>query len=265
MRIAFFDSGIGGLSVLRQALLSMPTHQYIYYADTRNAPYGKKTGAEVRACVMSAVEFLAGLGLDALVIACNTATSVAIKELRARFGFPIIGMEPAVKPALTGNQGKKVLVCATSLTLQEEKLENLIKNLNGRHKVALIALDALVTFAERFEFDTPPVNDYLMGQFAHLDWHEYETAVLGCTHFIFYRLQIERLSDGRVKVLDGNVGTIKQLMRTLKLAPPTIVPSTPAIKDTPEIIFYTSGLVESEPRRQRMLQLLQTESGTVLC
>ena len=125
MRIVFFDSGIGGLTVLKRALVAMPNEEYIYYADTRNVPYGVKPKDEVRTYVLNAADFLSRQNIQALVIACNTATSVAINDLRQRFDFPVIGMEPAVKPAIVRNTGKKILVFATSLTLKESKLDTL--------------------------------------------------------------------------------------------------------------------------------------------
>jgi glutamate racemase len=253
MRLAFFDSGIGGLTVLRHALAALPEDEFIYYADTRHAPYGVKPKAEVGARVLDAAGFLARQGIDALVVACNTATAVAIQTLRERFGFPVIGMEPAVKPALARNTGKKVLVLATSLTLKESKLETLIANLDRDRKVERRELDGLVAFAERFEFDTPPVRDYLAGKFASFRWEQNESVVLGCTHFIFYRNAIQTLAGERVRVLDGNEGTVRQLARVL--APLRRgAPRPPGA--VPRLTFYASGLPETPERMKRMTALL---------
>ena len=104
MKIGFFDSGIGGLTVLKEAIKILPNEDYIYYADTVNAPYGTKLRETVRKHIFTAVEFLSTLGVDILVIACNTATSVAANELRSNYFFPIVGMEPAVKPAIEKKQ-----------------------------------------------------------------------------------------------------------------------------------------------------------------
>ena len=125
MKIGFFDSGIGGLTVLSEALKRLPNHEYLYYADTVHAPYGPKPKEEVREYVFKAIEFLVNEGAQIIVIACNTATSIAVSELRQKYSIPIIGMEPAVKPAIESveNSTKRVLVTATPLTLKEEKLK----------------------------------------------------------------------------------------------------------------------------------------------
>ena len=148
MKIAFFDSGIGGLTVLQEALKILPHEQYIYFADSDNAPYGIRTSQEIRNLVFDAVEFLIKQDIKALVLACNTATSVAVKELRATYTLPIIGMEPAVKPALKAADNKKTLICATQRTLEEDKLKELIQNLNAESKVEQLSLQNLVIYAE---------------------------------------------------------------------------------------------------------------------
>ena len=124
MAIAVFDSGIGGLSVLSQARQRLPKKDYVYYADTKNVPYGVKSKEEVLGYVNEAAEFLLGLGnIEALVLACNTATSVAAASLRSKYDIPILGMEPAVKPAVTADKVHRILVTATPLTLREEKMQ----------------------------------------------------------------------------------------------------------------------------------------------
>ena len=148
MVIAFFDSGIGGLTVLKHALRELPDYDYLYFADTKNAPYGVKTAEHVKRLVFAAVDFIAKQNVQALVVACNTATSVAITDLRRRYPFRILGMEPAVKPAVITNRGGKILVLATSLTLQAGKLETLIASVDKNNKTVKMEMDALVGFAE---------------------------------------------------------------------------------------------------------------------
>jgi glutamate racemase len=267
VRLAFFDSGIGGLTVLRRALGALPGDEFIYYADTRHAPYGVKPKAEVAARALDAAAFLARQDIDALVVACNTATAVSIQALRERFGFPVIGMEPAVKPALARNGGKKVLVLATSLTLRESKLETLIANLDKDRKVERRELDRLVAFAEDFEFDTPAVRAYLAEKFAALCWDDYESAVLGCTHFLFYRDAIRALAGGRIALLDGNEGTVNQLVRVLAPLRQPDAPRPPGADGgprppgaAPRVTFYASGLPETPERIARMTALLDENS-----
>ena len=128
MKIGFFDSGIGGITVLNEAIKQLPNEDYIYFADTDNTPYGVKPKDEVKKYILAAIDFIYAKGVDAIVIACNTATSIAIEDLREKYNIPILGMEPAVKPAIEKNHStnKRVLVTATPLTLKEEKLKNLM-------------------------------------------------------------------------------------------------------------------------------------------
>ncbi|MEL7648082.1 MAG: glutamate racemase [Sedimentibacter sp.] len=218
MKIGFFDSGIGGITVLHDAVKMMPNVDYIYYADTDNVPYGKKTKEEVRHFVFDAVDFIVSQGVKAIVIACNTATSVAIRDLRTRYSIPIIGMEPAVKPAVEKNRdaSKRVIVTATDLTLKEEKLQNLIDKLDNEHIVDLLSLQELVTFSERFDFSEETAMPYLKRQFSKYDLNSCDTVVLGCTHFTFYRNMIKSLLPEGVDIIDGNQGTVKNLKKILE-------------------------------------------------
>ncbi len=127
MKIGISDSGVGGLTVLNEALQHMPDEDYIYLADTYNVPYGTKTREQVKELILNIVEFLDSKDIDVLVVACNTATSVGITELRRKYSFPVIGMEPAVKYALERNISGRVLVLATPLTLTEKKYKDWLK------------------------------------------------------------------------------------------------------------------------------------------
>ncbi len=210
--IAFFDSGVGGLTVLNEALSKMPQEHFIYYADTDHVPYGTKSKEEILQRVLQAAEFLSKLELKALVVACNTATSVAINSLRASYDFPIIGMEPAVKPGLQMVEERKVLVCATDRTLEEEKLHALVKDLKGEAYTTFLSLQALVGYAENKKIGEQEVVHYLKTQFKSLDWSHYDALVLGCTHFSYYTKIIEQVIPKHIAVLDGNAGTVKHLM-----------------------------------------------------
>jgi glutamate racemase len=218
MKIGFFDSGIGGLTVLYDTLKLLPNEDYIYYADTLNVPYGPKPKEEVKKYILNAVDFIIKQGVKAVVIACNTATSVAIEELRAKYDIPIIGMEPAVKPAVEKNRdiNKRVLVTATELTIKEERLQNLISKLDNEHVVDLLPLPGLVKFSEGLEFSDEIVLPYLKEELSKYDIRNYETIVLGCTHFSYYRDMFKKLAGKQVNIIDGNNGTAKNLKRILK-------------------------------------------------
>jgi glutamate racemase len=211
MKIGVFDSGIGGLSVLHEARKVLPDEHYLYYADTAHVPYGTKPKAEVRAYVFEAIAFLRDQGCDAIVVACNTATSVAIDDLRAAFSLPIIGMEPAVKPAVQAHNHKRVLVFATEMTLKEPKFHNLISKVDNAGIVDYLSLQELVLFSERFEFGEETVLPYLRKRLAEVEVANYGHVVLGCTHFSYFRPQLRQMFPEGTILLDGNTGTVQHL------------------------------------------------------
>ncbi len=215
--IAFFDSGMGGLTVLKEAQNLLPNEHFIYFADTDHVPYGTKTKEEIIHLVQHAAQFLTQFSLKALVVACNTATSVAIKELRATYDFPIIGMEPAIKPAVQQNTSLKTMVSATELTLKEDKLHRLVQDLDAGAKVDFLSLQELVAFAEEFRFYHTEVWNYLEQTLKQVDWSQYDSLVLGCTHFIYFRKQLRYLLPHHVKLIDGNLGTIRHLKNQIHL------------------------------------------------
>lgn len=223
VKIAFFDSGIGGLTVLHQAMRLLPEEDYIFYADTAHVPYGEKSKETVRNYVFEAADFLAHQNLKALVIACNTATSIAADELRDRYTFPILGIEPAVKPAVQESEKKrkKVLVLATRLTLREEKYHNLVQRIDRHEIVDSLALPGLVTFAERFIFDDERVYAYLKTMLDPLPLNDYGTVVLGCTHFPFFKDQLKKFFPADTDIIDGGEGTARNLKRILEAADAT--------------------------------------------
>jgi glutamate racemase len=236
VRIGLFDSGIGGMTVLNQALRFLPNENYIFYADTLHVPYGEKTKEEVREYIFNAVDFIAKQGVKALVIACNTATSIAVEDLRQKYDFPILGIEPAVKPAVQSCEGKrkKVLVLATNLTLREEKFHNLVKSIDHHDIVESLALPGLVEFAENFEFREEKVVPYLREKLSLFDLKQYGTVVLGCTHFPYFIDSLKEVFPEEVDIISGSIGTAKNLKRILE--------ARNQINDgTGDILFLKSG------------------------
>lgn len=236
MKIGFFDSGIGGLTVLHEALKQLPDEDYIYYADTENVPYGTKPKEEVKGYIMKAADFMAEKGIDALVVACNTATSIAITELREKYDFPIVGMEPAVKPAVESCKEKRVLVTATPLTLKEEKFQNLVSKVDVANIVDVLPLPELVGFAEEFVFDRDVILPYLRDKLSIFNLDHYGTIVLGCTHFPFYKKFFKEAAREGTHVIDGSIGTVKRLKTLLVEAGYAFSDTKPA-----KIEFYSSG------------------------
>jgi glutamate racemase len=215
-KIAVFDSGVGGLTVLKKILKQLPNEEYIYYADTDHAPYGTKSKHEVKKYILEVVDFLLKQNIKALVIACNTATAILINDLRKKYKIPIIGMEPAVKPALEKNHlQKRIIVTGTLLTLQEKKLKTLLNNYDKKKLVDLLPLPELVGFAEKFQFEEKHIIDYLKNKFSKYDLSEYNTIVLGCTHFILFKKVFKKILPKHITLIDGNQGTVNNLIKIL--------------------------------------------------
>jgi glutamate racemase len=253
MQIGIYDSGIGGLSVLREALKRLPDAHYRYYADTDNVPYGNKPKPAVRGYAFEAVGFLHSRGCQALVVACNTATSVAIDDLRASFPLPIIGMEPAVKPAVLAHNHKRVLVLATEMTLKEPKFHNLVARIDGEGIVDYLSMQKLVTFAERFAFEPAAILAYLESRLDGLDRAAYGTVVLGCTHFLYFRPLIRQLFPAGTQIIDGNAGTIQRLLTQVETFPDQ--PAETGLE------FFHSGRPADPEGFQRYLALLDQAEG----
>ncbi len=215
--IAVFDSGLGGISVLKELRALMPEENYLYFGDSANAPYGVRSLEDVRNLTMKAISELYDRGIKAAVIACNTATSAAIIPLRERFSdIPVIGMEPALKPAVLEHPHECVLVLATALTLREEKFSHLMERYDDRAEVISLPCPELVEFVERGELEGPNVEAYLSEKLG--PWREKaDAAVLGCTHFPFLREAIRKALKPEAVLYDGGAGTARQTRRQLEL------------------------------------------------
>lgn len=212
MKIGIFDSGIGGLSVLHEAIINIKNADFIYYADVLNAPYGEKSKDEIYSFLKNIIDFFLKQQVDAIVIACNTASTVATPEFRAQFNIPIIAMEPAIKKAIELYPNKKTLIAATPITIKSDKLEKLLEKLNVKN-TDLIALPKLVRYAENGEFDKNEIKDYIK---SNVDIEKYDVLVLGCTHFNYFKQIFKNLNKNLIFV-DGNNGTINQILRKINI------------------------------------------------
>ncbi len=216
--IAVFDSGLGGLSVLRHLRRRMPGERFLYYGDSAHAPYGVRSRAEVEALTLSTAERLMSRGLKALVVACNTATSAAIEPLRAKYPeLIVVGIEPALKLAADRFPGGRIGVMATPVTLREEKFCHLLTRYAARCQVYKIPAPQLVPLIEEGRVDTPIMEQTLhtlLDPFAD----RMDALVLGCTHFPFASHAMERLLGPRVAVLDGGDGTARETLHRLEAA-----------------------------------------------
>jgi glutamate racemase len=217
--VGFFDSGVGGLSVLKTAFSLMPDENYIYFGDNANAPYGEKSEDEIKALSMAAGEFLFSKGVKVIVVACNTATSAAIQLMRDTFNLPVISMEPAVKPALSALKGGKVLVLATPATVLQARYLNLLERLDAQDKVISVGCSGLVELIEEGRTDEASVHAYLEKRLEHLAGQQIDAVVLGCTHYSFVESPIKSYIDSAFHtdcpVFDGRHGTARQLQHVL--------------------------------------------------
>ena len=254
--IGVFDSGIGGLTLLFELQKAMPNEEFMYYADTDNVPYSYKTPNQIKTFVEDAVLFLHQQGCGLVVLACNTATNVAIAYLREQYTFPIVAIQPAVKLAADHNHDhKRILSCATPITLSSVRYQQLLDKLGVRTMVDNLPLPKLVEFAENENFDSAEVLAYLKTEFSHFTLENYQFIVLGCTHFTFFEALIET-NFPPLKTLDGNAGTAKRVAYILEeehLAAPTATAN-------PSVTFYESGrLVQNPARFLRFLERLKVD------
>ena len=215
--IAVFDSGLGGISVLRHLRRLMPGERYLYFGDSANAPYGSRPTPEVRALTLAAAETLmARKPLKALVLACNTATAAAVKDLRSRYPeLIVIGIEPALKVAADHYPGGRIGVMATEVTLREEKFDTLLLRFHENCSVAKIPMPGLVQLVEAGKTGTAEMaallQELLAPYVGRLD-----AVVLGCTHYPLASGDISRVLGETVVLLDGGDGTARETRRRLR-------------------------------------------------
>ena len=214
--IAVFDSGVGGVSVLKQLINIMPNESYIYYGDSKNAPYGSKSHEDIRTLVLFCVKELVDMGIKALVVACNTATSVAIDEIRAIYPeLCVIGVEPAIKPAAEHTKNGNVLVMATPATLSEERFLSLVDKYCSDCEVELLPCVDLAKLIEQGHIDDETINSHLEKILSPYK-NKVDSVVLGCTHYPFVKGVISKHLGESVKIFDGAIGTANETRRRLE-------------------------------------------------
>ncbi len=213
--VAVFDSGLGGISVLRRICQMLPEEKYIYFGDSANAPYGEKSREWILDRCRAICEDFLERGVKALVIACNTATSVAAEELRGRYPeLPIIGLEPALKPAAENGADGAVVVMATPVTLAGEKFSALLERFSERREIILMPAPRLVRFVEDGVYGGDEIGEYLTELFAPYSGKKISSVVLGCTHFPFVKDAIAKVAPG-AEFFDGAFGTARETVRRL--------------------------------------------------
>lgn len=213
--IGVFDSGVGGLSVLRHIRSLLPHEDLLYVADSAHAPYGDKTQEFIRERAISLADFLVAQGAKALVVACNTATAVAIEPLRKQYDLPIIGMEPAIKPAAAATKTGVIGVLATVGTLKSAQFAALLENYGKSVKVVTQAGHGLVECIERGELATDETRRLLETYLDRLLEAQADTIVLGCTHYPFLRPLIEDIVGPGIELIDTGAAVARQLHKRL--------------------------------------------------
>jgi len=214
--IGFFDSGVGGISVLHEACRLLPNEHFLFYGDNRNAPYGPRSLEQIRALSAAGIGRLLDRGVKAIVIACNTATSAYAEIVRAEHPeLPIVGMEPALKPAHFARHGGKIIVLATDATLRLEKFERLMA-LYGDDVIPVVG-HGLVELVEGGLARTPQAEARLRELLAPYTSRQIDAVVLGCTHYPFLREPIQRLFP-QALLFDGREGTVMRLKSLLDSA-----------------------------------------------
>ncbi len=214
--IAVFDSGVGGVSVLRQLKALLPEERYIYFGDSANAPYGVRPTAEVRALTLAAAEMLMKkYPVKALVVACNTATAAAITALREKYPeLIVIGIEPALKLAADHYPGGNIGVMATQVTLREEKFDLLLHRFDENCTIYKIPAPGLVELVEAGKTDGEEMDAFLRKLLAPYVG-KLNALVLGCTHYPFASRAISRVMGEGTVLLDGGEGTARETKRRL--------------------------------------------------
>ena len=249
--IGMLDSGVGGASVLAEAMRRLPNEDFVFYGDAAHAPYGDKPPQEVRGYVREVADALLREGCKALVLACNTATGVAAAALRQELALPVIGMEPALKPAALLPGTGRVLVMATAVTLSQEKFAWLMA-LYGEHAVPVPCV-GLMERVEAEQLDTPETRALIEGYLAPHRVQPIKAVVLGCTHYVFLRPTLRRMLGDGVPLLDGNAGAARQLKR--RLAEEGLLRFEPAHAGA---VRFLSSLPGEEAKLARMLALAQS-------
>ncbi len=215
--IGVFDSGVGGLSILDEALRQLPDHDYLYFADSTNAPYGEKPPEWIAQRSLAVCQSLADAGCQAIVVGCNTATAEAIQGIRAELKtIPIIGVEPGIKPAAMQSQKGLVGVLATEATLKSDKFNALLATLPGDCRFIKQAGAGLVPLIESGQLNAPETAALLAQHLQPMRTAGVDTLVLGCTHYPFLMPLIRNQLGSSVLIVDTSQAVVRQLARQLE-------------------------------------------------
>jgi len=246
--IGIFDSGVGGLSVLQAIRQLMPNENLIYVADSLHTPYGKRSNEFIADRVERIAEFLLSKNVKSIVVACNTATAAAIHTLRKKYDIPIIGLEPALKPAVEFSENEKVGVLATQATLDSEKYQTLRSRFKANAKIIEKASNFFVELVERAETISAQEFQLIEKELAPFKNARIDSLVLGCTHYPFLTDAIQTIMGEGVRLFESGTPVAKEVKRRIE--------SNLTSSDSPgEVIYYSSS---PEKTQQTFNQILNT-------
>ncbi|AKZ26120.1 glutamate racemase [Ralstonia pseudosolanacearum] len=255
--VGVFDSGLGGLSVLRAIRAELPAESLLYLADSRHAPYGEKPPEFIAGRTLRVCEWLVGQGCKALVIACNTATAQAVHLLREQLAVPVIGVEPGLKPAVATSRSRVVGVLATESTLRSDKFARLLGNVSGDCRVLCQPGYGLVPLIERGDTHSPAVLELLRAYLLPMLEAGADTLVLGCTHYPFLQDAIREIAGDRLTLIDTGHAVARHLGRTLAAAhlQATGAAASPRFLSTADVLplqAMVAALLGEAPMAQRI-------------
>ncbi len=212
--IGLFDSGIGGTSIWSAIHDLMPNEDTIYLADSKNAPYGKKSKDEIIALSIKNTEFLLEMNAKIIVVACNTATTNAIKELRASYQVPFIGIEPAIKPAALNSKTQTIGILATKGTLSSELFNKAVKIYQDTKIVEQVGY-GLVELIENGEINSPEMTKLLHSYLQPMIDENIDYLVLGCSHYPYLIPQIRKIIPQHIQIIDSGEAVARQTHKIL--------------------------------------------------
>lgn len=218
--IGVFDSGLGGASVLREALRLLPEETFLYYGDNRNAPYGDKSEDEITALTFRSARILRDQDVKVILIACNTATASCINRIRAELDVPVISIEPAIKPACETPGAGKILMAATLATTRLARYRALQARMPDPSRIVNVPCPGLVERIEAGHTADDAFDDLFAQYFAAFHGEQIDAIVLGCTHYVFIKEAFARYAaahfHGEARIFDGNHATARQLKHVLE-------------------------------------------------
>ncbi len=212
--IGIFDSGIGGTSIWREIHHLLPNEKTIYLADSKNAPYGQKSKEEIIALSMKNTDLLLKWDCKLIVVACNTATTNAIKELRAKYDIPFIGIEPAIKPAATNSKTQTIGILATQGTLISELFYNTTQKFQNTKIIEQVG-HGLVQLIENGEINSPEMTELLQSYLQPMIAANIDYLVLGCSHYPYLIPQIRKILPEHIQIIDSGEAVAKQTKNIL--------------------------------------------------